>query len=382
MVPSYVDLTAAAKVGLRLAVNLAYSTTYRVRVSNVTDPSGNAIAPGSEMSFSTEYIPAGAGDIGLYVDANHSNNSVHQAIYTQFPLYVWCRAGSAGLIATEFSVSYPGNVVALSTTINPLATVSLGDITSDLSIAFGECHSGWLWAVQQTCLLLSSDESTINLRAGPIFANCDLGYPLEMAQIISQIYVNGGIPVATLLQESAASYRGGAVEVTWRLSRMDEGIRFRVLRKEEGAAAYGAPSDDIEANGLSFTYRDESVEPGTTYRYQVAYTDGSGSHVLFETNPVAVAPLPFALEQNWPNPFNPSTTISYYLPEAARVRLEIFDVAGRRIVCLVDGHKERGNHSAVWNGVGESNRPAAAGIYICRLTAGRETLSRKMILLR
>jgi hypothetical protein len=163
---------------------------------------------------------------------------------------------------------------------------------------------------------------------------------------------------------------------------MDENIQFRVLRKEEGAAAYGVPSDDVEADGLSFTYRDESAEPGTTYRYRVEYVDASGAHALFETDPVAVPALPLALEQNWPNPFNPSTTISYYLPEAARVRLEIFDVAGRRIVCLVDGNKERGNHNAVWNGAGESSRPAAAGIYICRLTAGRETLSRKMILLR
>jgi len=134
--------------------------------------------------------------------------------------------------------------------------------------------------------------------------------------------------------------------------------------------------------GLLFSYRDESVEPGKVYRYRVQYMDESGIHILFESDSVAVPAIPLTLNQNWPNPFNPSTTISYYLPEAARVRLEIYDVAGRRIARLVNRNEERGNHSALWNGAGESGRPAAPGIYICRLTAGRGTLSRKMVLIR
>jgi hypothetical protein len=382
--PVSVELNDSKSVGLRLGADLASGATYKVRVSNVTDLAGNPIAPGSERSFSTSSVPpGGSGYLGLFADAYHSTTVVNPpAPYTTFTTYVWCLPGSSGMIATEFGVAFPSNVIAMTVTLNPLAAVSLGTITTDLSIAFGQCQTGWIWPAKVDCFILSLDQSVIRLNPAPLIANCNAGYPIETAGIISDLYCNGGIGIATLLQESAASYRGGAAEVTWRLSRMDEGIQFRVLRKEEGAAAYGTPSDDIEANGLSFTYRDKSVVPGNTYRYQVEYTDGSGSHVLFETDPVAVAPLPFALDQNWPNPFNPSTTISYYLPEAARVRLEIFDVAGRRIVCLMDGNKERGNHSAVWNGAAESGEPAAAGLYIYRLTAGRETLSRKMVLVR
>ena len=157
------------------------------------------------------------------------------------------------------------------------------------------------------------------------------------------------------------------------LRRAAQGRRRRGLHRSRA---------DVDANGLSFTYRDESVEPGKTYRYRVEYADASGNHVLFETDPVTVPALPLTLNQNWPNPFNPSTTISYYLPDAGPVRLEIFDVAGHRIACLVNGNEERGNHSTVWNGAGESGKPAATGIYICRLTAGRETLSRKIVLVR
>jgi hypothetical protein len=188
--------------------------------------------------------------------------------------------------------------------------------------------------------------------------------------------------VDALLADFAASFRSGAVEITWHLSQMDDGLRFRILRKEEGSATFGAPSENIEANGLSFTYRDKSAEPGSSYRYRVQYADASGSHVLFETEAVAVPALPLTLNQNWPNPFNPSTTISYYLPEAGHTRLDIYDIAGHRIACLVNGNEERGDHSALWNGTGKSGRPAAAGVYIYRLTTGRETLSRKMVLVR
>ena len=162
------------------------------------------------------------------------------------------------------------------------------------------------------------------------------GYPIEPGTIISDLCIGCAPPVATLLQESAAQFGDGAVKVAWRLSRMDDGARFGISRREKGKPEYGVSSCDIEADGLTFTYRDESVEAGKTYRYRVEYTDGSGSHVLFETDPVVVPAIPLALEQNWPNPFNPSTTILYYLPESGRVLLEIFDVAGRRIACLVD----------------------------------------------
>jgi hypothetical protein len=68
-----------------------------------------------------------------------------------------------------------------------------------------------------------------------------------------------------------------------------------------------------------------------------------------------------------PNPFNPSTTISFTLPEAADVRLSIFDVLGREIAILSQGTFEAGYHSATWNA---SN--VASGVYFARLTVTNE----------
>jgi hypothetical protein len=382
IVPLAVDLPDNTTAELHLGVSLSSGTTYRVQVSDVTDLEGNAIAPGSEEIFSTPSIPVEPGRIGLFVGGYWNFEVYYTGSLTPFTMYVWCLAGSADMIAAEFGVPLPANVIYAGITMNPAITVSLGEIATDLSVAFGACQSGWVWAVAADCFLLNSNQSVISLNPEPLFANCLAGYPLETPQIIASLYCNSAPPVATLLQESAARFDDGAVQITWRLSRMDDGTRFGVSRREEGKSEYGASSSDVEADGLSFTYRDESAEPGKTYRYRVEYADGSGSRVLFETDPVVVPALPLALEQNWPNPFNPSTTILYYLPESGHVRLEIFDVAGRRVACLVDRNEERGNRTVVWDGSSESGKPAATGIYIYRLTAGRETLSRKMVLIR
>lgn len=88
------------------------------------------------------------------------------------------------------------------------------------------------------------------------------------------------------------------------------------------------------------------------------------------------------LYQNFPNPFNPVTTIRYYLPEEAQVALEIYDMSGRLVARLADEYKEKGIHFIEWKGLDERGNPLASGIYLYQLRAGNEKISRKMVLLR
>ena len=97
---------------------------------------------------------------------------------------------------------------------------------------------------------------------------------------------------------------------------------------------------------------------------------------------VSTPGMPLALSQNSPNPFNPATTINYYLPTPCNMKLEIFDVAGRRIAVLKEGKADRGHHRVEWNGVDARGDRVSSGVYLYRLTAGKETMSRKMVLLR
>ncbi len=191
------------------------------------------------------------------------------------------------------------------------------------------------------------------------------------------------INVGALLQSYAATLAGSFVEIAWTVSEAGADARFTVLRAEGGAAFAELAAAAIAREGLSFVCTDRGVEPGTTYRYRVDVSDASGRRTLFETQGIETPSMPLALRQNHPNPFNPSTTIEYYLPAACAVTLEIYDSSGKLVARLLDGETQaRGTHSVEWRGTDGNGRAASSGVYFYRLRAGRETLSRKMVLLR
>jgi len=126
------------------------------------------------------------------------------------------------------------------------------------------------------------------------------------------------------------------------------------------------------------------------YWYKVSAVDRHGNESVFAVlGPDMVtgddpSPLPDAafLAQNWPNPFNPSTTIAFGLAERAHVSLRVYDAAGRLAATLAEGTLPAGNHAIEWDGRGADGIPAASGVYFYRLRAGAFEETRKMILLR
>ena len=86
------------------------------------------------------------------------------------------------------------------------------------------------------------------------------------------------------------------------------------------------------------------------------------------------------LEQNYPNPFNPQTTIAFELETPGRVKLEIFDVRGRRVASLLDDELEAGPHDVTWTGRDHWGRNVNSGVYFYRLSAPGITRSGKMVL--
>jgi choice-of-anchor B domain-containing protein len=93
-------------------------------------------------------------------------------------------------------------------------------------------------------------------------------------------------------------------------------------------------------------------------------------------------PSQFALEQNFPNPFNPTTTISYNLAEAGHVRLAVYNVTGKQVRVLRDGHQSQGLQSATWNARDDSGRPVSSGVYFYRLETGGSSETKRMTLLK
>jgi hypothetical protein len=201
--------------------------------------------------------------------------------------------------------------------------------------------------------------------------------------IYAQRITAGGDLVGTTLSSFSCFCPGNIVELGWTVSEPMTTADFKVFRSRCRSGETGELSIAVySADGLDFSCEDCSVEPGESYSYRVEMSEEDGGRTLFETGPVTVPAASLRLYQNSPNPFNPSTRIAWDLDERCRVRIEIFDAAGRKVRTLADTFMGPGRHEAVWDGRASGGNPAGSGVYMCRLTAGKRALSRKMILLR
>jgi hypothetical protein len=227
-------------------------------------------------------------------------------------------------------------------------------------------------------------QMTSNGEGGAIITWRDMRNGSKGAVYAMRVTANGET-VATMLQSHHA-YIGGSsfITIEWRLSEVDPDAQFDVLRREPGHTGYEELSGgEIQGSGLLFTYVDKSCEPGVSYNYRVDVSDGEGRRVLFESEEIALPPLPLTLFQNYPNPFNPSTVIAFNLPSACEVTLKIYDSSGRLIARLLDREtKPAGKHAVEWRGLDERGGTVGSGVYFCRLRAGKETISKKMVLLK
>ena len=93
-------------------------------------------------------------------------------------------------------------------------------------------------------------------------------------------------------------------------------------------------------------------------------------------------PTVFMLHQNFPNPFNPITTLRYDLPSDALVTLSIYDMLGKEITQLVKGLQEAGFKSIPWDATDSMGRPVSAGVYLYQIQAGDFVQTKKMVLLK
>lgn len=86
----------------------------------------------------------------------------------------------------------------------------------------------------------------------------------------------------------------------------------------------------------------------------------------------------FLLCPNYPNPFNPSTTISYILPRSSKVALRIYDLTGQKVRTLVDDNQDAGIHVLKWNALDDNGHRVSSGVYLCQLIAGHIVLNKKL----
>lgn len=148
----------------------------------------------------------------------------------------------------------------------------------------------------------------------------------------------------------------------------------------------------LENREQQFTYNPEKsvinveisdIVSETDVSLEVLLTDRvCNQTVEFLNTTVEPAPGQFFVEQNVPNPFNPMTTITFINTSDRKVKIEIYDILGRKVRVLVDEFFSAGTHSVIWKSRDDNGHTVSNGIYLYRVITDSHIITRKMVLLK
>jgi hypothetical protein len=187
---------------------------------------------------------------------------------------------------------------------------------------------------------------------------------------------------------SAMSVDGG-IRIEWITQSESENLGFHVLRSEVKDSGYKQITSQLikgagnTAKENRYSFIDQNIEAGNTYYYKLADVDFNGTVTLHgPINVVAAAPREYVLEQNFPNPFNPSTTISFRLKTSGHVNLTIYNMTGQIVRTLVNEVRKTGIYSILWDGTNDAGSQVPSGMYIYTLKCSGFTQARKMTFMK
>ena len=187
------------------------------------------------------------------------------------------------------------------------------------------------------------------------------------------------------------SSRPGTIQAGWeapteepadyRISWAREGESFKTWTDNTGNAFPTEPSFTI--TGLEGS---EKHKVKVRARYDGSSGNWSGEAVITvmasQASKLVAPSLPFGLGENYPNPFNLETQITFTVSTAGPVELAIYNILGQRVRILVQQKQAAGSYQVVWNGRNDNGAPVASGIYLYRLSSAQEVQVRRLLLLK
>jgi hypothetical protein len=137
--------------------------------------------------------------------------------------------------------------------------------------------------------------------------------------------------------------------------------------------------DDLD-NNTQYFWRVDAVDTDSLLTQSEVWSFVVGTLSLEENEVILFKNY---LSQNFPNPFNPTTTIEFSIQIDSKVELSIYNIKGQRVKTLTDNHFEKGNHSIIWNGDDDSGKVVSSGIYFYKLIIDSKTEAvRKCLLMK
>lgn len=189
---------------------------------------------------------------------------------------------------------------------------------------------------------------------------------------------SGVLPVE--LTSFTANAINGNIELLWKTATEKNNNGFDVERKSANSefVKIGFVKGNGTTTNLStYSFTDKNVKENYSYRLKQIDFDGTFAYSNIVNASASSLPTTFALAQNFPNPFNPSTSISYSLPKAGVVTLAIFNTLGQKVKEVVNGFQEVGNYTVSINA-----SDLSSGNYIYNLSLNGQSINKKMLLLK
>jgi hypothetical protein len=324
----------------------AFSLGVRVPLASINGGTitGSIVAGSSELTTTSEIPTAvGGSTVGSYRIIKVAGKTPPSA-------------GSGSLL----SVTAPGTKMFRLSLSNSVAWVITSPNTVDIAL-----NAEYAWSLNAYVAAINTNVNSTML---PLVVN--MAGPL--------------LPVE--LKSFQSNVSGRTVVLNWSTSTEKNSDRFEIQRSSATTSFVTVSS--VKASVLSnstkeYTYTDNKLQSGK-YQYRLKMIDNDGSFTYSQMTESEVAvPKDFQVSQNYPNPFNPSTKIDYQVPVDAKVLLEVYNIAGQKVMELVNGQMSAGYYTIDF---GASK--LSSGVYIYRLAAVDATTGnnfssiKKMMLLK
>ncbi len=386
---------------------LSPNTTYTFAVRGKS-PSTQALSPSEiELAFTTPAVDTVVSTVAstrlFFIGEGTSAFSIgNTGVSLQFPSGVSVptrftairRTNQANIVG-----SLPSGIANIATDGYWTITPSHGPSVGTYSLTLDLTGIGGISNFNTLKVLKRANASSVWQNTEDLGASLSYSSPLITVSGLTNfsdfvIASSGDNPLPVSLASFTAQQVGAHSRVEWKTLSEQQNLGFELLRQDSTdwivRASY-REHPHLRGQGTTntehtYTFFDQTVELGKTYRYKLRSFDFDGTfHDYTPTSIVQMKPQSsekprqYALYQNYPNPFNPTTVIRYELPMASDVKLELFDVLGRRVATLVQARQEAGAYQCGFN---SSIYNLSSGVYFYLLKANGFAATRKMVLMK
>jgi hypothetical protein len=193
-------------------------------------------------------------------------------------------------------------------------------------------------------------------------------------------YIIQDMQTAVELTSFEAIAGDGRVTLRWVTASETDNDHFELWR--DGTAIAHVPGAGTSAEEHRYTHVDRDLQNDRAYSYRLVSVSTAGVREEIgsaEATPIsgAMTVTEYALHQNYPNPFNPTTYISFDLVETGVATLQVYNLAGQLLTTLANHRMDAGRHTVIFDAT-----TLPSGVYLCKLTAGQFTATKKMLLVR